>query len=338
MVNAPGLSGPVTLQFRGDWGQANMHRICGWLAQEVGDRAPAGSRFGIWSGRGGIDSLEALAAREVDIAIMTPAAAARMHARGLASTAGSLRWLRALGAIGQDDRLIACGDASLGATSLGQLSDNLDRLVIATCPDDGVNLVGWAAHRLLQASGLTVESVTAAGGRFLYDERPFRCIEAMRTGEANVLIQEAIMMPGWQAIANDRDVTYFAVDEATERAFADWAWPINPLPAGYLPQQGYELRALDFSDFVLLCHEDLDPSVAALVTWCLVKTRSALEAQYAMFPPGRGPVECPITVDMLMSAPVPLHPAAATMYERLREDDTRVGVPIWGNRPDEEVS
>ena len=36
MADEPRLDRPVTLAFRGDWGQANMHRICGWLAQEIG--------------------------------------------------------------------------------------------------------------------------------------------------------------------------------------------------------------------------------------------------------------------------------------------------------------
>ena len=35
VAGEPRLRRPVTLAFRGDWGQANMHRICGWLAQEI---------------------------------------------------------------------------------------------------------------------------------------------------------------------------------------------------------------------------------------------------------------------------------------------------------------
>jgi len=58
----------IELAFRGDWGQANLTRICGWLAQEVGDRVEAGSRFAIWSGRGSTDAPVALAAREADVA------------------------------------------------------------------------------------------------------------------------------------------------------------------------------------------------------------------------------------------------------------------------------
>src|SRR5258708_7683020 len=37
-----------------------MHRICGWLAQEIGDRSPEGSQFAIWSGRGGLDQVAAV--------------------------------------------------------------------------------------------------------------------------------------------------------------------------------------------------------------------------------------------------------------------------------------
>src|SRR2546423_15682755 len=84
----PRLGRPVTLHFYGDWGQANLHRVCGWLAQELGDRAPAGSRFAIWSGRGGADPVRAVGRGEGDVALTTPAAVAAAAPAGRGRYAG----------------------------------------------------------------------------------------------------------------------------------------------------------------------------------------------------------------------------------------------------------
>ena len=43
----------VDFRFMGDWGQANLHRICGWLMQELGDRCDPASKMSVWAGRGG---------------------------------------------------------------------------------------------------------------------------------------------------------------------------------------------------------------------------------------------------------------------------------------------
>jgi hypothetical protein len=75
-----------------------------------------------------------------------------------------------------------------------------------------------------------------------------------------------------------------------------------------------DLRALDFADFLVVCHEDLDDDVAYLITWCMVRTRQALEAQYAMLPPERSPLVSPIDPVEMANTPIPLHPAAERAY------------------------
>ena len=156
MADEPRLDHPVTLSFRGDWGQANMHRICGWLAQEIGDRSPEGSEFAVWSGRGGADQIEALRSGKADIAVVTPACAL---------TALQPGDLCALGVIGQRDRLVVAVDAALPARTVADLA-GIPSLTVATCPDDGVNLIGLAAHRALRLAAWTwalCRSVTTSG-------------------------------------------------------------------------------------------------------------------------------------------------------------------------------
>jgi hypothetical protein len=314
VADEPRLDHPVTLAFRGDWGQANMHRICGWLAQEIGDRSPEGSQFAIWSGRGGVDQVEALRAGQADIAIVTPAAAVPMlKPDGLC----------ALGVIGQRDRLVVAVDAGLPVSTVADLAAISGEVTIATSADDGINLIGLAAHKALRLAGLDISGLS-----FRYDERPFPPIGWFADGEADVLIHEAIMTPHWQRIAARRPVRYLPWGDDVLAAFAAEGWPAATVEAGYLPGLDEDLRTLDFSDFVLLCPQALADDVAYLAVWCMVKTRRALEAQYAHLPPDHSPVTYPLVPADMARTPIPLHPAAARAYADLN-DDPVTGAPIW---------
>jgi hypothetical protein len=314
VAEEPRLDRPVTLAFRGDWGQANMHRICGWLAQEIGDRSPDGSRFAIWSGRGGQDQVEALRTGQADIAIVTPAAAVPLlKPDGLC----------ALGVIGQRDRLVVAVDAGLPASTVADLATVSGEVTVATSADDGINLIGLAVHKALRAAGVDPGRLS-----FRYDERPFPPIGWFADGEADVLIHEAIMTPHWQRIAAKRPVRYLPWGEDVLAAFAAEGWPAATVEAGYLPGLEEDLRTLDFSDFVLLCPRELADDVAYLAVWCMVKTRRALEAQYAHLPPDHSPVTYPLVPADMARTPIPLHPAAARAYADLN-DDPVTGAPIW---------
>ncbi|MGO9700918.1 MAG: hypothetical protein ACLPX7_16830, partial [Xanthobacteraceae bacterium] len=59
------LERPITLHMMGDWGIANLHRICGWIGAELWRRSPAGSKFATWAGRGGTDAITAVLDGEV---------------------------------------------------------------------------------------------------------------------------------------------------------------------------------------------------------------------------------------------------------------------------------
>ena len=67
------LDHPITLHMMGDWGIANLHRICGWIGAELWRRSPAGSRFATWAGRGGTDAITAVLDGDVQTALFVPA-------------------------------------------------------------------------------------------------------------------------------------------------------------------------------------------------------------------------------------------------------------------------
>lgn len=314
----PYLSYPINLRFKADWGQANLTRLSGWLAQEIGDRTGSGSHFAIHAGRGGIDAVEALRDESVDIALVTPAAAGRLLLEGTGPADNPpAPWLRALGRISHRDRLVVAVDASLPVHSVADLADVAADLIVGTSADDGVNAIGLAAHHGLTLAGADPERLRRDGAQFVYEERPFPLIAAFATGKINVLIQEAVMMPAWQRIAERRPVRYLPWGDAVLDGFAALGWPSAVVPAGYLPSLDEDLLTLDFADFLLLCREDFDDEVAYLATWCMVQTRLALEAQYKHIPADRTPVGYPLDPVEMQQTPVPLHDSAARAYADL---------------------
>ena len=284
-MTEPTLDRRVTLTFQGDWGQANLHRVCGWLSQELGDRSAPGSRFFIRNGRGGTDAIDNVLSGEVDVAIMTPTAAMGMVAAGVGPLAvdGAHR-LRALGTLPQRDRLITCVDAALGVSSINELANRLPELRIATSPDDGVNLIGLAAHRQLRAVGVEPTAVRDAGGEFFYDECPFPPIAAFRDGAANVLIHEAIMTPHWQRITDNKHVVYLDACARGTQCIRSVALAIGRGSQGLPARAGPRPDGTRILRLPRAVHRNLADDVASLIAWCMVATRDALEVAVPPYP------------------------------------------------------
>lgn len=312
-MREPKLDRSITLHLYGDWGQANLHRVCCWLSQELVDRTGPGSRFAIWSGRGVADAVRAVGRGEVDLALTVPAAFAPAALDGSGIYAGeAFPHLRALGTIPQDDRLLFAVDARWGIRTFEDLRRERPPLRIATCWDDGENTIGYAVHRLLEAAEV---DVAGWGGAFVEAERPNQVIELMLGGTADAVFHEAVMAPWWRTLADSRDVAFLPVEDAVLDALQrDEGWPRGSLPAGYLRGMHAPLQTLDFSDFLLICRDDLRDDVARLVTWCLCHTHGALERWYRHLPPERSGITWPLDPVHMQRTSIPLHAGAAACY------------------------
>jgi TRAP transporter TAXI family solute receptor len=315
----PHIDRSITLQFQGDWGQANLHRICGWLAQEFNDRAGAGSRTATWTGRGGSDAIEAIVDRSMDLALVVPAYVGHSAVSGTGMFQGAPRTeLRALGTLPQDDRLVLAVGSEHGIESLDDLRSKRVPLKIATSPNDGINTIGFAVDRVLAAHGIDREAFLGWGGSFLEDERPFPPLRWYRDGEADAVFTEAIMTPPWQELASARPTTFVPLDDAAlSKIEKELGWPRAVLRGGYLPGLEDDLVTLDFSDFLVLVHEEMPDDVAYLLTWCMVHTSHAIERHYHHIPSERSPLNYPFQPEQMRDVPVPLHPAAARCYDEL---------------------
>lgn len=315
---APRISRSVTLNFNGDWGYANFHRICAWLTQEFCDRAGPRSRTAIWSLRGGgSEPLHLLNDGELDLCIATPTMMVPDALAGKGMFAGTpMPDLRALATIPQNDRMVFAIDPKFGISTFEELRAKKPALRIAASIDDGSNFIGYASRRMMEAHGLDEGTLRSWGCEYVVDNRPDDSLARMRDGEVDAIVQEAIMMPWWRAVIDTRNaIPLPAEDAALRKLESEYGYRRNSLPAGFFSTLKSDIPTLDFSDFAILVRSDLPDDVAYLLTWCLVETRGALEAQYRHVPSERSPVNYPIEPSKMAQTSIPLHPAARRFYE-----------------------
>lgn len=312
------LSRSHELHFVGDWGQANIHRICSWLCQEFCTRAGADSRVAIWSIRGGgIEAVDQVQSGAADLCIMTPAALLPLALRGEGVFAAhAAPHLRALATLPQDDRMVLAIAPRLGITSFEQLRQQRPPLRIATSSDDGTNLIGYVARQFMQGHGIDEATLNAWGGAYVNDTHPRHSLERMARGEVDAVLQEAIMTPWWsQLMEGGRVIALPAESEALARIEASCGLKSRPIAAGFWDALEQPLPALDFSDFLVLVRDDMPEDMAHLLTWCLVETREVIERQYRHLPAKRSPVTYPIDPRCMAETAIPLHPGARRYYE-----------------------
>lgn len=312
----PRLSHSHSLRFVGDWGGANFHRICSWLTQEFCDRAGPGSRTSILSLRdGGLDGLKQLCDGEADLVVSTPAALLSSLPDGTGPFATPMPHIRAIGTLPQNDRMVLAVDSKYNIKTFDELRKMRPALRIAASINDGTNPIGYVADKFLEAHGIPQSTIEEWGGAIVRAQRPEQCVALVETGQADALLQEAIMTVWWRRLVESGRLTPLPAElSALEALQKKVGLRNNPLPAGFWTNLEHDLPALDFSDFVLLVRDDMPEEVAHLLTWCLVETRHMLEGQYRHIPPAKSPLTYPLDPKKMAVTPVPLHPGAARYY------------------------
>lgn len=317
----PSLLKSYTLNFIGDWGQANFHRICGWLTQEFCDRAGPESRVATWSIRhGGIEALPLVHNGEAQLAIVTPAALMKKALTGesiFGPPQSAMHHLRALAVLPQNDKLVLAIDPKFGIKTFAQLRTQKPALRIAASVDDGTNFIGFVTRKFMEAHGVSETELKSWGGSFVTAHRPDPCLLRAREGKVDAVIQEAIMTPWWSDIVETNKVRPLPAEpDALRMLEQELGMGNNPVPAGFWANVEEEMPALDFSDFVIVVRDDLPEEVAYLLTWCLSETRKKIEAAYKHIPPHKSPLSYPLDPIRMAKASIPLHSGAESFYKQ----------------------
>lgn len=313
----PRLDRSYTLNLVGDWGGANFHRICSWLTQEFCDRAGPGSRTSTWSLRdGGMDGVFELQAGAADLAICTPCGVMDKALTGNDFFKTPMPHLRAIGTLPQNDRMVLALHPKYSTIkTIDDLRRQKPAIKLATSTDDGTSLIGYVATQYLNAHGISKETIESWGGKVLTRYRPEQCVGLVEAGEADALLQEAIMTPWWRQLVESNKLVPLAAEPSALKVLqATLGLRTNPLPVGWWSNLLHETPALDFSDFVVLVRDDMPKEVAYLLAWCLVETRHMLEGQYKHMDPAKSPLTWPLDPKMMSKTPVPLHEGAQEYY------------------------
>jgi TRAP-type uncharacterized transport system substrate-binding protein len=310
----------------GDWGMANFHRICSWLTQQFCDRAGPESQVAIWNVRhGGIEAVTSVFHGRIQVALATPAQlmSTALTGSGIFAPFGAMPSLRALAVLPQNDRMVFAIDPKYGIVSFEQLRAKKPALRIATSHNDGTNFIGHVASGFLKAHGLDEKELAAWGAKMVTAHRPEQAIAMVLSGEADALLQEAIMTPWWDKVVDEKLFVPLPAEPAAMARFYEDTYTLgetrtdidpSPIPAGFWKSLHQPLVSLDFSDFVVLVRDDLPEDVAHVLTWCLVETRDSIEAQYRHIRPEKSPLSYPLDPAKMAQTPIPLHPGARRYY------------------------
>ena len=310
------------LRLQGDWGAFNLTRACGWLAFWVYEQTPDHRRSVILTGRGMGDSFRALADGLVDVAVATPAPFARLAHQGLGPFAGRpIPQLRALAVLPHSDAMIAVARADLGFTRLADAATHPGPLRISLGTNDPDGFMGFAGDVLLQSAGVDLAVVEAKGGIVTRHEQPFDSIADLREGRADLMISEAIMTPDWTRLATEAEVTFLPVTPEQQGWLADrYGLGLVTVPGGYFPGVPDPLPALDYAGWMIATTDALPDADAALLARAVVEDSEVMAQQYRHIPVERSPLAYPITVRDARATSIPLHPAAAAVYDRAEQE------------------
>jgi TRAP transporter TAXI family solute receptor len=315
-VPPPRIERSFTISFKGDWGRANLHRVCGWLGYELLKLSGPHSEFAIWNGRSGLDNVQAVGRGKVDVALSVPVSFMRMAAEGKGPCAGeAFPHMRAIGYVPQNDRMVMAIRRDLGITSFAELRDKKPKLRIAAGLDDGVSFMGMGARMLMEAHGISRQEFASWGGSYVEFEEPRRCTNAVLVGNADAIIQEAVMNSYWTELANKVDLAFLPIEpEARDRIARDFGLTTATLPKDYLRGIDREMEFMDFSHFLLLTTTDLPDDIAYALAWSLIEQFGTLQGMYSHLAPDRSPISYPIDPKGACRTLVPLHPGAERYY------------------------
>jgi TRAP transporter TAXI family solute receptor len=313
---APKIDRSITMNWMGDWGRANLHRALGCLSYEFNKLAGPYSKVGIWTGRGSLDNIQAVGRGEIDVALVVPQnfIAPAMEGKGL-SKGEAFPHLRALGHVPQHDRMILAVRSELGITSFDDMRKKKPKLRITTGVDDGIQYIGYAAQRIMEASGIPRAQFEAWGGTYVEYEEPRQCTQQVLLGNCDAIFQEAVMTYYWEELANKIDLTFIPIEpEARDLLKHELNWDPATLPKDYLRGMDREMEFMDFSHFVLTTTTDLPDDIAYALAWVSVERFETIQLQYKHIAPERSPVSYPIDPRLACRTPIPLHPGAERYY------------------------
>ena len=317
-LNGKPLGSRLDLTMVGDWGTANFHTIWGWVSAHLRWRSAPLSKFTIRTGSAYRDSVDLVGMGEADLAVTTPIHIGVRWAReGKHFYEGTpYPNLRTLGHLPQDDRLTLAVRADTGIKSFADIREKKPALHIAMPPRQDDCLCSYVIDRIFRAHGIEPMDIVKWGGSYWEHENPRATIKQAQAGECNAVFNEAIMVSNWSELVAQHAMNFIPIEPEAMRILTE-QYGLKPavLEKGRLRNE-QEVPCLDWSNWGILCRDDMPDDVAYRVTAVMVEERAEFEARFRHIPVQNSPLTYPIDPRrMPHGVDLPLHPGAERYYK-----------------------
>jgi len=307
----------LDLTMVGDWGTANFHTIWGWVSAHLRWRSASLSRFTIRTGSAYRDSIDLVGMGEADLSVTTPTHIGVRWAReGLHFYAGrAYPNLRTLGHLPQDDRLTFAVRADAGVRSFADIRAKKPKLHIAMPPRQDDCLCSYVIDLIWRAHGIDPMDIVAWGGSYYEHENPRATLKAAQAGVCNAVFNEAIMVSNWTDLVEQQDMVFLPIEPEAMKTLVE-VYGLRPavLEKGR-HRNPVDVPCLDWSNWAILCRDDMPEEVAYRVTAVMVEERAEFEGRFRHMPVHQSPLTYPIDPKrMPRGVDLPLHPGAERYY------------------------
>ncbi|KAH8701580.1 hypothetical protein BGW36DRAFT_423889 [Talaromyces proteolyticus] len=187
---------------------------------------------------------------------------------------------------------------------------------IVTSINDGTNFTGYVPNEFLDAHGISKDNIQSWSGEVLIRHRPEQCIALIDSGEADTLLQEAIMTPWWRGLVESNKLLLLPTEASALNSLQkSLGLSTNNLTAGCGTISRMTCRpwTSQICDFV---RDDLPKEVASLLIWCLVETMELLEGQYNHLTSERNSLTYSLDPKKMAQTTVTLHDGTYEDYSK----------------------
>jgi len=254
------------------------------------------------------DAIEDVRRREVDVAIINPAAPLTLAYRGTGPFKEPIP-VRAIAVIPSSDMFVLAVCESTGLVSLSDIRERRFPLRVSLRGQKNHSL-HLIVNQILSEAGFSLDDIVAWGGQVRYDPgMPGRDrINSMERGEVDAIFDESL--GSWGNRALDLGMRFLSFGEPILQRLEVMGFRRATITKAGHPKLSADIETLDFSGWPIFTHEEAPESL--VTSFC-----EALEARKDSIPwqgDGALPLEhmCRDSEDGPLD--VPLHPAAESFW------------------------
>jgi TRAP-type uncharacterized transport system substrate-binding protein len=252
------------------------------------------------------DGIDAVAARQADLAIINPSAVLTLAYRGTSIYRRPLP-VRGITVLPQRDVVVLAVTADTGLAYLEEVAERRYPLRISLRGAEPGHSIHLALSDILAAAGCPLHAIESWGGQVHYDPGLSR-LGGVAAGERDAIFEEAF--PVWAEPALEAGMRFLSLrDETLDRLVRLGYRRATVTPDEY-PALTEPLRTIDFSGWPLFCHAEASDELVE--RFC-----AGIEDRKERIPwEGPGPLPLERMCGNHPEAPldVPLHPAAERFW------------------------